>query len=212
MDLFVGLIAGLFAGLVSGGRLSHLAALHLTYAWLPLLALAVQTPLVLLPPVLPAAGPEPLRFWLPATLIALAFFAWGNRRLPGMPLILLGLAGNAAAIFANGGLMPTHEAALRRAGMIDSLAHARGNPGVRLPRSKNVLLEVGETRLWWLSDVFVSPLASRPRVFSAGDVAITAGVFVLVASSCRAGGAKPLGPGAALAGEASGPLPAAGRR
>jgi len=80
---------------------------------------------------------------------------------------------------ANGGWMPiTPEAIIKvgHAGLVPSLAS-----GVRVPSSKNIILSPGETRLGFLSDVFVLPRPFPvPSVFSIGDVLVALGVFFLI--------------------------------
>jgi hypothetical protein len=179
MLLCFAIAAGVVIGLARGGRLTRLATLRLRCSWLVVPPLVMQLSLILAPPVPPAQGTEPLRFWLPVTLIPLAVFVWMNRRLPGMRLVLLGLTANGLVIVANGGLMPTSERALLQARMGGSLELGQNHAGVRLPRSKNVLLPPEQTRLRWLSDTLVSPPVPRRKVFSAGDVLVGGGLALL---------------------------------
>ena len=192
MVLWLAVVAGVGLGLARGGRLGNLAALRLRHAWVVPPALAAHLLQIFAPPVPPEHGPEPLRLWLPVTLVALTWFVLANRRLPGMRLVLVGLAANALVILANGGLMPTNEAALLGAGMTSSVELARAHPGIRLPNSKDVLLPVEQTPLWWLSDTLVSPPVPRRKVMSAGDLLVAAGVVAVV---CQATG-RPAAPAA----------------
>lgn len=112
--------------------------------------------------------------------IVLLWFAWLNRSLPGMPVLMLGLGGNLAVILANGGFMPLPlEAAARLASqdVLDSLV-----VGSRISHaSKDVLLQEASIRLPWLADRFTSPSFLPYRVaFSAGDILIAIGAFVLL--------------------------------
>jgi hypothetical protein len=112
-------------------------------------------------------------------------FVLANRSLPGVRLALMGALANLVVIVANGGLMPTHPAALERAGMTAMLAHLPDPTGTRLPRSKDVVLPIEQTRLWWLSDVLISPPLPRRTVMSPGDVLLAAGLATLAAQATR---------------------------
>jgi len=130
-------------------------------------------------PVLPEQGVDPLRYALPLTSGALCVWAALNRALPGMRLVLLGAACNLAVICANGGLMPTNAEALAQAGKNEEIRVSQEHPGIRLARSKDVLLAREETQLWWLSDVIVSPPLPQRKVMSVGDLIIAAGLAYL---------------------------------
>ncbi|HEX2036420.1 MAG TPA: DUF5317 domain-containing protein [Chloroflexota bacterium] len=180
---------GVLLGLACGGHLMRLAALRLRYAWLVLPALAVQLLLIFAPPVPPDQGHDPLRLWLPLSFVPLTAFVVANVRLPGMPLVLVGLLANAGVIVSNGGLMPTNAPTLTAAGMSESVALAQAQPGIRLPSSKDVMLPVAETRLWWLSDTLVSPPIPRRKVMSVGDLFVAVGVITLAFQITRGGAA-----------------------
>ena len=203
--------AGLALGLALGGRLANFAALRLRYGWAVPPALALQLVLVFAPPVPPEQGIDPLRLWLPATYVPLAACVLANRRLPGMPLILVGLAANALVIVANGGLMPTNTAALAQAGMTQSLRLSEVHPGIRLPRSKDVVLPPQQTAFWWLSDVLVSPPLPKRKVLSAGDLFVGAGMVVLVVQATRGRIGARGGPAASGAAAAEGAAAASHR-
>ena len=184
---------GVVLGTLSGGHVSRLAQLHLRHIWLLLGATLVQIALVFASPVLPERGIDPLRVSLPLTTAAVGLFVVLNRQLPGMPLVLVGLVANLAVIVANGGLMPVSPEVLTAAGKAGTLDYAREHPGIRLPKSKNVLLEWEETRLAWLSDAVLSPPLGpidRRWNVSAGDLIIAAGLAYLTAEVVR----RPTGP------------------
>ena len=173
--------AGALIGRLCGGRLRNLTSLRLEHAPILLVALAVQAALVLLPP----AEPDPMRVLLPLTTAAIVGVLALNGRLPGMPIVLLGAAANLIVIAANGGLMPTSSETLLRAGLAQSVELSRQHPGLRLPRSKSVVLDATDTRLPWLADVVVSPPLPNRKVVSPGDLAIAAGLAYLTARSMR---------------------------
>jgi uncharacterized protein DUF5317 len=103
-----------------------------------------------------------------ATYAALAVVMWSNRRLPGLKLIAAGAAANAAAITANGGVMPASAAALARAGMPPDKGAEFANSAA-----------LADAKLSWLGDVFAVP-ASWPlsNVFSLGDLLIAIGLTI----------------------------------
>ncbi len=93
-----------------------------------------------------------------------------------MKLIGLGLLLNFAVIMLNGGFMPITPEALIQTGY-DSYA-PQLETGYRVARTKNIVMEPGEARLWFLSDILVLPRPFPiPSVVSVGDVVIAAGVF-----------------------------------
>ena len=175
LAVIVGLLAGLTRAWYRGHRLSP-PGLRLT--WLALLAFL----------------PQWLAFYLPATrrlipdyLAAAALvgsqalflvFAWFNRNQPGFWLLGLGLALNLLVITLNGGLMPISPETVAQL-VPDALPQA-WQIGSRLGTSKDVVLPIEATRLWWLADRFLLPAWFPGRVaFSAGDVLIAFGAFRL---------------------------------
>ena len=112
--------------------------------------------------------------------IVLVWFAWLNRSLPGMPVLMFGLGCNLAVILANGGFMPLpQEAAARLVSqdVLDSLVLG----GRISPSSKDIFLQEASIRLPWLADRFTSPSFLPYRVaYSAGDILIAIGVFLLL--------------------------------
>jgi hypothetical protein len=162
--------AGVAVGLARGGKLAGLGqpgvrALRLGLAGLVVQALVVVLPLraVGLPLVLGAV-------LLLAALATLLGVARANGRLPGVPLLALGLLLNLIVVLANLG-MPVPPATLERAGI------QLEQPAPDRPDPKHVLDRDG-TRLGLLGD----RLAVRPlrTVTAYGTVIELAGLFLLL--------------------------------
>jgi Family of unknown function (DUF5317) len=149
--------------LACGGDLVALADVRLRSAWLVGAALAAQVFVVSLFPGSLDALHRPLHL---ASYGMLGAFLWRNRRLPGMVVVAAGGVANAAAIVANGGVMPATSSALASAGM----------PAEKVGEFANSAAVDGAA-LSWLGDVFAVP-ASWPlsNVFSIGDLLIAAGL------------------------------------
>src|SRR5919201_6625353 len=99
---------------LTGGRLSRVADVRLRATWALVAALGIQ---VVILEVLPGGVRGLHAVAHVASYLLAAYFVVANRRVPGMILIGLGGALNAAAIFANGGVMPASPDALRTAGI-----------------------------------------------------------------------------------------------
>ncbi len=179
MILVLALFLALLAAVLTGGKLRRLANLPLHAAWLALLGFGLQI-YIIYEPETTARG------WLSIHTLALIFsyllllaFVWLNRRLPGMPIIALGLLMNLTVMLANGGYMPISPEAVQRVGHEYELQSTE--PGARLKYTKDILLPREQTRLWFLSDVFVIPPPFPiPTVFSPGDAVLALGVWLLV--------------------------------
>jgi len=174
--------AGVALGWARGGRLVDLQTVRLREAWLVPLAVVPQLLLVFLPP---QDGVEPLRLAIPISTVVLAWFVLANLHLTGMWLVLAGLALNLAVVVANGGLMPTNQQALAGAGMAAGFGLTPDHPGTRLPKTKDTVLPLAQTRLWPLSDTLVSPPLPRRHVMSVGDLLIGAGTTLAIAGGMR---------------------------
>lgn len=177
MRLFLAAIAvSVAAGYAVGGRLRRLERLRLRWWGLAFLGFAMQ-----LAP-LPWSG-DTARSVAVGLLIAsypvLIAFALKNLRLPGFPLIVVGLAMNLAVISANGG-MPVSCTAVVRSGQVGLCEDLRREPGL-----KHHLAGPGDV-LMPLADVI--PIAPPiKQVVSLGDVVMYTGIFWLVVASMRGG-------------------------
>lgn len=156
------------------GLLTRRGSIRLRLGLLPISCLALQAAII--------SGPGGFgeaevarRTLFPVSYLGLLAFVWLNRWSLGLLVVGLGVALNFLAIASNSGLMPVAPDTLARAGLLEEAAGLAG--GDSLPRSKDVILERGETRLWPLTDIFVLENPSRMRVFSLGDLVIAFGLL-----------------------------------
>lgn len=171
MFILYAVLIGLALGFLLGGRPSGLAALTLRWPWAMVGGLLVQ--IVLFSDQVTAwvgnAGPP---IYVASTgVVFLAVLA--NRRLPGMPVVAFGAACNLAAIAANGGYMPAAPGALEALHRVTASVYSNSSV-------------VANPALASLTDIFAVP-AWMPfaNVFSVGDVAIAAGVALVIAAAMR---------------------------
>jgi hypothetical protein len=161
-------IAGIVLGYLRSGRLLNLGDTELRLPALIGLAVAGQVGLAAVS-TSAGFGRTLLLIGVNAALLA---FAWANRMLPGMGLVMLGFAMNAAVIVANGG-MPVAPSALAAIGE---------SPAV-LADPRHRVMEPGDP-LGVLGDVLPVPVLGA--VYSIGDVTLAAGTGTLVANlMCR---------------------------
>ena len=171
MFILYALLCGLVAGFLLGGRPIGLARLQLRWVGLALGGLVVQT-LLFSRAVGAVVGPAGPPIYVISTAAVLVFVL-ANIRVPGLPLVAAGSASNLAAIVANGGFMPTTEAALAAAGLEPVAGYS--NSAV-LP----------DPRLWPLTDIFaLPPWLPLANVFSLGDLLIGVGLAVAIAAAMR---------------------------
>jgi Family of unknown function (DUF5317) len=166
-------VAGVAVGLARGGSLRALRDPGVKAPWLALVCLAVQATVVVLP--IPGLGGVVL---LVAALVTLLGVARANGRLPGVPLLALGLLLNLLVVLANVG-MPVRATTLERAGIPVE------QPAPDRPDAKHVL-DRGHARLGLLGD----RLAVRPlrAVTAYGTVIELAGLFLLLQQLVRGPG------------------------
>lgn len=180
MLVFIVIGLGLVAGLIAGGSLRPFEHLRLHWWGVAVLGLALQG--------IPLTGgiSRPLGS---AVIVAsyglLVAFAFVNRRLPALWLVMAGLILNLVVIGANGG-MPVSAGALEAAG-----SGAEGLIGADAPKHH---LMGPRDRLTPLGDVIGIP-PPIGAVISVGDVFLYAGVAVLVVSVMLGrSGENPRGP------------------
>jgi hypothetical protein len=111
--------------------------------------------------------------------LVLLIFAWLNRHVPGMPILIVGLVLNMAVIIVNGGFMPINPNTAER--LVGTERIASFEIGSRIGY-KDILLPATETRLEWLSDRFLPPVGFPYQVaFSLGDIFIAFCAFLILA-------------------------------
>ena len=175
MILLGAVCISIIVAVLRGRRLSRLADVSLRFGWLAFLGLALQMVYAFLPTLAPGAAHwERMLLFVAAHGLLVAVVAL-NCRLPGFPLIGLGLALNMAVMVANGGLMPVTETSLSRAGLGQLAAGIE--PGSPISSAKDVLLAREDIRLWILADILVLPPPVR-SVVSIGDALLAIGAFV----------------------------------
>jgi hypothetical protein len=178
--LLLALAAGLLVGLVwASWRGYPYRTPELRYLWLVFVAFLPQFIVIYLPVIR-----EYFPNWLVVgclltSQILLLGFAWLNRRLPGMPILICGVVLNLAVMSANSGFMPISPQTASRLVSEDSLLDIQ--PGSRIG-TKDILLHPQDTRFEWLADRFLTPAWSPYQVaFSLGDILVAIGVFRLLA-------------------------------
>jgi len=180
MILALAVILGLALSIVRhrADTVNQIASIPLRSAWLVLVALVFQIPLLRSP-----FGPT-RQFLVQQVLfllshVLLLIFVWRNRHLLGIQIVGVGVLLNLLVILANGGYMPiTPETLLQiNPGSSADLWQVGHHYGY----SKDVILARQDTFLWFLSDILVVPPPfPSPAAFSLGDLFIGAGIIVLL--------------------------------
>jgi hypothetical protein len=180
MILLLAVLAGLLAGMMRAwwaGREYQVP--NLRHIWLVFLAVVPQLFAFYLP-ITPKWIPERLTSGiLIVSQLVLLIFVWINRRQPGLWMLGLGLTLNLLVISLNGGWMPISPQVVAK--VAPHTPVEVWQTGDRLWNSKDKVLPIEDTRLWWLSDLFVFLSWSSYRVaFSLGDILIAGGVLWLL--------------------------------
>ena len=180
MILLLAVLVGLFVGLGRAYRCKQpYTAPSLEAIWLAVVAFLPQLFIAYMPATRQILNDGLASLSLLGSLALFFVFAWFNRRLPGMPILIFGLLLNFVVIVANGGWMPI---SLHTANLLtgkDVLQFV--NLGSRFGE-KDILLPAQNIHLEFLADRFLFPAWLPYKVaFSLGDVLISVGAFWLLA-------------------------------
>ena len=180
MVLLIAVVAGLVAALLrSWIRHEKFITLKIQSVWLVFLAFLPQYFAFSLQMTRERIPDSWIPFILIGSLLLLIAFVWQNRKLPGMWIMGLGLGLNFLVIALNHGFMP----------LSPETAQNLMEPGVNVPLTigervgygKDILLQTQDTKLWFLSDIFLLPEWLNYKVaFSIGDIFISVGAFLFL--------------------------------
>jgi hypothetical protein len=164
---------------VVGGRVSNLASVDVKWGWLAPLAFIMQAYLIFFPAERAGGLLSARAMLLTVSYILLFVVVWQNRHLSGVKLIGLGLMLNFLVMVVNGGFMPIAPETLVQIGYDGNASQLE--TGYIVGRTKNMVAEPGEARLWFLSDIMVIPKPFPiPTALSLGDVLIVLGLFLFL--------------------------------
>lgn len=177
MILLLAVLAGLISVIIrtqySGGKLNF-TKLH--KVWLVPLGFLPQLMVYQLPGLRSRVTDDLAAIALVSSQLILLVFVFYNRRYPGLMLLGIGLGMNLVVILVNGGLMPISPDTVTR--LVPDAPRDAWEIGRRFGVSKDIILPVNQSRLWWLSDQLLSPEWSPYKVaFSLGDILIAVGAF-----------------------------------
>lgn len=176
MILLVAVVIGLVLGLIRAwiNKVPY-AVIELRYPGLVILAFIPQF-IAFVWPATRSNLPDQLVSILlvSSQIILLAFSIFNIKKTSFWPMIT-GLAMNFAVIVLNGGWMPISPEIVQR--LLPNAPAGTWAVGSRLRYGKDIVLQVADTRLWFLSDRFMLPNWIHYGVaFSLGDVFMSVGV------------------------------------
>jgi len=180
MILLLAVILGLAAGLIRAriGKREYrydevIAPLLVVLAFIPqLLIFFFPFTRVLIPDRLASI------LYIVSLIILIVFTLLNIRKTSFLP-VAAGFLMNALVILLNGGWMPISPQMVNK--LIPNAPQGSWQVGERLGYSKDIVLHPADTRLWILSDRLTLPdWLNYQAAFSLGDVAIFAGVFIML--------------------------------
>jgi hypothetical protein len=180
--LLIALVVGLAAGMaLARWRGRPYRPPELQASWLVILAFVPQFILLYLPYFRTRISDRISAASLLASLLIFLIFTWVNRSVPGMSILLVGLALNFTVMAANRGFMPispqTAAQLVHKSVLVDFQSGDRFG-------TKDIYLPAQETRFEWLADRFLTPAwFSYRAAFSLGDIFIAIGAFGILAWS-----------------------------
>jgi hypothetical protein len=179
MILLVAIVLGLAAGLARAWRSKRsYQPYDLKYPWLVLIGFAPQFLAFSF-----SSTEMLLSRWASVALVSsqilLLAFTVVNIKKPPFWALGTGLLSNFIVIFINGGLMPIQPEVVQK--LIPGPSTGLWAVGERLLMTKDFVLPLADTRLWFLDDRFILPAWMNYHVaFSIGDVLIAIGAFWLL--------------------------------
>jgi hypothetical protein len=179
MVLLFAVVLGLAAGLTRAWKSKRLYQPYdLKYPWLVLIGFAPQFFAFSFRPTQLLLSP-----WASVALISsqilLVAFALSNLKKTPFWALGLGLLSNFIVIVLNGGLMPIQPEVVQK--LIPGPSTGLWAVGERLLMTKDFVMPLADTRLWFLDDRFILPAwLNYPVAFSIGDVLISIGAFWLL--------------------------------
>ncbi len=181
MVLLLSVLIGIAIGSINAYiKKQSFQAPDLKFTWLAVLAFVPQFFAFYLPVTREWMLDHLVAICLVASQVFLLAFAYLNRKLIGMWVLIGGLALNLAVISINGGFMPiSPETAshLAPATLVESMPLES-----RFGKSKDILLLPEDTRLEWLADRLLAPAwFPLPVAYSVGDILIAIGAFWILA-------------------------------
>jgi hypothetical protein len=180
MVLLIAVVLGLFCGFLRAKlRGNELRTIRLRSIWLVFAAFIPQFFAFIFYPTQRQIPDSWIPFILVGSQALLLVFAWLNRKEQGFWLLGLGLLLNFLVIVLNGGFMPLPPENADR--LIAPGSGVILEVGERVGLGKDILLQRGQTRLWFLGDIFMLPeWLNYPLAFSLGDILIATGAFWLL--------------------------------
>ena len=174
MFILYAVLAGVAAGLLSGGSGSRLGDLRIKFGLLITLGMACQL-LLFSTPVGNFLGDAAALVYIASNVAVLVAVA-ANLAIPGLAFVLAGGASNLIAIVANGGYMPVSPEALATMGRLPKEGYSNSVP------RENVILGP-------LTDIFTMPAwVPMANVFSVGDILIGVGAAIAVVAAMHGRG------------------------
>ena len=180
MILLIAILLGSLAGLIRAWvRHETIKAFPLRAIWLVFAAYLPQYLCTSLPYTRELISPTWVPFILLGSQTLLLAFVWLNRKFAGIWAMALGLFSNFLVMLLNHGFMPlTPENAQK---LIAPGVQVSLQIGERIEFGKDILLPKATTKLWVLSDIFLTPQWMNSRAaFSIGDIFISVGAFLFL--------------------------------
>jgi hypothetical protein len=179
MILLVAIVLGLAAGLARAWRGKRpYQPYNLKYPWLVVIGFAPQFLAFNFHPTQTLFS-RCASVALVSSQILLLTFAMANIKKIPFWALGFGLLSNFIVIAVNGGLMPIQPEVVQK--LIPGPSTGLWAVGERLLTTKDIVLPLDVTRLWFLDDRFILPAwMNYPVAFSIGDILIAIGAFWLL--------------------------------